>query len=725
MPTKISFYKNVKQTESQDAIDIELLLDGIQSGKWQDEVLKIRNMKDEAQRRAAKALLPNVTLSGLFGKRQDNDCKIPSDLIGIDLDGLGKEVEAVKALLSQDPYVFACFVSAGGKGLCPIFKIDPEKHREAFEGIANYLLTNYQLVVDPTGINPSRTRFVSYDPHLYIADSSITFKKYLPKPKVRKITSQIFVQDEFDRVVNEMVQANVSCVEDYRDWRDVAFGLADQFGEGGRNYFHRLSSCSAKYESSMTDRQYTHALKRNGKVSNKITIATIYWFAKQAGINVSSERTRKIAAATSTMKKSGLNAKTIAENLEKFDGITGAEGIIQQAFSSNANFEKNESMVENVRMWLRHNYNLKRNEVSRKIENNGKIQIEIDFNQMFLDAKVIFDKLSFDLFMKIVFSYNTPSFNPVKDLIESIEWDGKERLSNIGGAITSDTGTLQWRCLMVRKWIVGIITSVYGGVNELDFILVGGKNTGKTQFFKRLLPEEFKTYFALSQLNRGKDDEILMCEKLIILNDEYGGKNKLDERNEKRLMAADRFDLRVPYGKGNETVIRIASLCGTCNDISVLDDATGNRRIIIMEATGRFNYELYNSIDKCQLLAEALAAYKKGERPELTDEDILTLETNTDGRYSKVSIEGEMISKYFELPEKCLDVDFMTATEIKLYLDFFASMNLNVNKIGAQLKKLGYKRVGKNQRYGYEIRKIPPKNDSCNNTKLHEPDPPF
>ena len=213
-------------------------------------------------------------------------------------------------------------------------------------------------------------------------------------------------------------------------------------------------------------------------------------------------------------------------------------------------------------------------------------------------------------------------------------------------------------------------------------------------------------YFALSQLNREKDDEILMCEKILILNDEYGGKNKHDERNEKRLMAADFFSLRVPYGKGNETIRRIATLCGTCNDLDVLDDATGNRRIITMEAAGKFNYRLYNSIDKYQLLAEAYEAYKAGERPELNDTEIQELESTTDGKYSKVSMEAELIQQHFLPPGKCEPWDFMTTTQIKIYLENHTKATLNINKLGAQLRKLGYERTCEGTKYGYNIKQV-------------------
>ena len=174
-----------------------------------------------------------------------------------------------------------------------IFKIDPDKHKEAFEGIADYLIKQYQLIIDPSGKDVSRPRYVSFDPELYHNDKSLIFKKYLPKPKARKIQATVFIQDEFERIINEMAAASVSCVDDYRDWRDIGFGLADKFGEAGRQYYHTLSSCSHKYQPEMCDRQYTHRLRGNGKDGSKITIATIYWYAKQAGIQTVNDNTKR------------------------------------------------------------------------------------------------------------------------------------------------------------------------------------------------------------------------------------------------------------------------------------------------------------------------------------------------------------------------------------------------------------------------------------------------
>jgi len=155
----ISIYSNVKQTESKDFTTIPEFISDIKEGKWQDQVLHIRTIQDKEIRRAEKTKLPNVTISGIFGKRIDSDCKSHSGFIAIDLDDLNNEVEATRVLLESDPYVYSIFTSVSGTGLCVLFKINPEKHRDSFEGIADYLIKKYQLLVDSSGVNESRTRF--------------------------------------------------------------------------------------------------------------------------------------------------------------------------------------------------------------------------------------------------------------------------------------------------------------------------------------------------------------------------------------------------------------------------------------------------------------------------------------------------------------------------------------------------------------------------------------
>ena len=460
-PAFISLYNHIRQNETTENISIPLFLEGIRNGKWQDFVLPIRTIKDRAQQKIEKEKVPNVTISGFFSKtRKADEITTHSGFIGMDIDNIANEINGYKTLLANDPYVYSCFVSISGTGLCAIFKIDPDRHHDAFDAIGDYLLKKYQIIIDPSGRDVSRPRYVTFDPYIYINENSILFKKYLPKENKRKISSTIFVKTEFDAVVKQMVEQRVSCVEDYRDWLAIGFGLAHEFGKDGRDYFHSLSSCSNKYEHSVCDKQFTYCLKSNRKADkDKITIGTIYWFAKQAGINILSSHTKKIAAATSAGRAAGLSASQIASNLEKFEGIKDAESIIQQAFVAKNSFASKESQTENIIMWLKHFYKLKRNVITKRIEDDGNPLSEIDINSIYLECDKIFE-IEKSKFLTILFSRSIKDYNPIKDFIESIEWDGIGRLEFLGRCIHSDTGTQQWRCAMVQKWYLGDRKSV-------------------------------------------------------------------------------------------------------------------------------------------------------------------------------------------------------------------------------------------------------------------------
>lgn len=622
--TSISIYKNIHDAKSRETIHLETFLQAIQSGKWQDQVIAIRVIKEHDERQQAKKALPYVTISGIFNDgRSITGLSAHSGFISMDLDNLGQEVEGTRQLLSHDPYVYACFTSVSGTGLCVLFKINPEKHKEAFDGIADYLIKQYQLIIDPSGKDVSRPRYVSFDPGLYHNENALTFKRYLPKPKAKKIQATIFVQDEFERVISEMATANISCVEDYRDWRDIGFGLADQFGEAGRQYYHILSSVSSKYQPEMCDRQYTHCLRGNGKSGSKITIATIYWYAKQAGIQTVGERTKKIAAATSTMKKSGLGAADIAKNLEKFEGIKDADAIIQQAFAANQSFTIGETLVENIRMWLRHNYQLRRNLVTLKVENAGRVLDDIDMNTMFLDCKILFDDVTFDLFCKVIFSANTESYNPF------FEFFTTNSELHVNGAIDAFFGCFETHDdikYFGKKWMVACIASIYGKHNPIMLIFAGEKQgTGKTEAFRRMLPKELQSYYGeISTGMKDTDLNIMLTQKLIVVDDECGNKSKKDAQHLKSTLSKQTFTVRLPYGKVNVDLSRLANLGGTSNDLGLLNDPTGNRRIVPIEVLD-INRESLNAVNKRAMWMEAYRLYHEGFCYELTGSDITKL----------------------------------------------------------------------------------------------------
>lgn len=67
-----------------------------------------------------------------------------------------------------------------------------------------------------------------------------------------------------------------------------------------------------------------------------------------------------------------------------------------------------------------------------------------------------------------------------------------------------------------------------------------------------------------------------------------------------------------------------------------------------------------------------------------------------------------MILQYFLPPDKTNPWDFMTTTQIKIYLENHTREKININKLGSRLRKIGYNRKGKGSVYGYDIAPIGP-----------------
>ena len=109
---------------------------------------------------------------------------------------------------------------------------------------------------------------------------------WIPKPEiavpVTYRTANIAPQNQFERVLQQRERRGIDIAPDYETWLHLGFSLAAEFGERGRNYFHRLSQFYHKYSSSEADKQYTRCLR--GKQG--ITISTFFYLAKNAGIKI-------------------------------------------------------------------------------------------------------------------------------------------------------------------------------------------------------------------------------------------------------------------------------------------------------------------------------------------------------------------------------------------------------------------------------------------------------
>jgi predicted P-loop ATPase len=686
---QISYYKNIKDDQDVD-IEINSFLEGIRSGRWQDIVLQCRAAPNKEIRDLLKKTAPLVTISGSFAARKDDALRTHSGFIAMDIDNV-ENIEETRKQLSADPYTYACFISISGNGLCVIYRIDGSRHLDAFNGIASYLYNSYQLIIDQSCKNLARARFVSYDPFLFENNKAPVFKKYLPKKKEFKAQKVVVVKNDFDEMIAQMDKKQLNLCEDYSDWISICYALVSEFGEQGRDHFHTLSSHSSKYNSDDCDRQYTACLKNHSESKgNKSSIATIYFHAKQNGIEAYSKDTKEIMRAATSQRAAGVAPDDIVKTLEKHAGYSPEQSaeIVKQIVSKDIKY-KSDNVSADITVFVK-TFPLRKNTITRNVELNNKPIDDSDINSIFLDSKALFKESSKDLITSILFSNRIETYNPLHEFFEQDLHIGDDcpNIALLLASIDSDTPNA---AKFITKWLISVVASAYGIHSPLVLIFSGEKQgTGKTHWFRYLLPKELRFLFAESKMDAGKDDEILMTKKLLILDDEYGGKSKKEEKRLKELTSKEFINVREPYGRVSTDLRRLAVFCGTSNETQILSDPTGNRRQIPIHINN-INHDFYNQCDKAELWRELYAMFCAGVEYTILKEEIELLNQSTEA-FKHSTPEEDLIHKKLEVGDRAFG-EWMSLTDIQQYLMMETKFNyLNTQRIGSILTTLGYQK---------------------------------
>lgn len=113
-----------------------------------------------------------------------------------------------------------------------------------------------------------------------------------PQPKVTEqhtfnSDSQI---DEVERIIQSIEANRTDITSSYSDWVNVGFAFADEFGENGRNLFHRVSQFYPDYSATECDKQFDNCLKSKG---HGVSLKTFFYLAKDAGIDIAPPRAEK------------------------------------------------------------------------------------------------------------------------------------------------------------------------------------------------------------------------------------------------------------------------------------------------------------------------------------------------------------------------------------------------------------------------------------------------
>lgn len=713
----ISLFKNVSEVKNPEILDLIEYLRDTKEGVWYTIVTECRSIQDYDERKLFKKTMPTACLSGEFSYRADKNLVVHNSVLAMDLDNV-ENIDIVRTQLEKDKYVFSCFLSTGGGGFRALLKVDPLKHNEAFKGACQYFWNEYGIKCDSNS-SISKPYIVSFDKDLYLSDdidSVPVFKKYVKETVIKNIPVYIHNNDDFENVLKQIIGRNIDITGgSYDDWIKLGFGLAEQFGEAGREYFHLLSQPYAKYKRKQTDDQYKACLRQTGS-GGKANIRSFYYLAKSHGINIVTERTKEVVRITRNSKRAGLSKNQIAVNLKEKAGIDGVDELIDKVYESNdkEGFEDDsESILHVLELFISSNYQIRFNELSGFFENQGVQIAPVAMNSIFIAAKKILPKLDYNLMIKLLKSDFVEVYNPLFEFFGS---DGipvilpatpeeqrgfkSHLIDKLAESIENEDQA--FTRYFLRKWLVSIISSAHKIHSPLLLCLLGKQGTGKTEFFRRLLPAELQHYYAESKLDKEKDDELLMTENLVIMDDELGGKSKQDAMKLKNITSKQWFSLRRPYGDHNEKILRLAVLCGTSNYKSVYTDPTGNRRVIPIEVVN-INKELYNSINKKDLFMEMFRLYKEGFDWRIVHSDLGLLNKDED-KYSIVVKERELLMRYFIPNDSCPNVERMSTTDVCVDIEIMTKQRVNPTILSREMEDMGFTR--KTTRLGEKTPKL-------------------
>lgn len=678
---KFSSYKTVQDKTKID-IDLQFYIDSVKNGKYQDIILGARSVKNDKQKyKEFKSQMPCITGSAIMnqGSKIESNIQEMNGLIVIDIDDT-VDIETITKI-NLDKYTFISHRSFGGDGVCIFVKINPNKFLESFNELGQYYWDNFNLTIDPSCKNKNRLRYFSYDPYLFHNDKA---KKYISKTKIDKVKKEnfIFVQDDFSQILEKISTIDL-CQDDYSRYVNIGFAIGSQFGENGLNYFKSICQNGSKYNPKDIEKHYKNFCKHGS-----VTIATFYHYVKQEGIEIYSEKTKKTITTVAAQKAQGTPTiesvkKHITEVL-KLDAPD--EKLIKQLIESKVDYstgiENEETQVNQLKMFIAENFNPIRDTITNEIFINGILLDDIKLNTIYFAAKNCLD-----------FNVNK---SDVRDMINSGATKNHNALNEFFKFKTFEAGTIEkyvdciepktdFNKWAFKKWIVGSVHNWCSPIQEtkvspLTLVLCGKKQgTGKTSFFRNLMPKELSKYLIEHKIDsKDKDSIYNLVKGLVVLDDEFGGLATKDVKDFKKIADANQIDIRLPYSAFYSKMKRKASLCGTSNDISILKDVTGNRRILPLNVYS-IDYDKMILIDTDSLWREAFSLWRSGFDWKIyNSNDIDYLAENTNVNLEVLPIE-ELFFNTFSIKEteEKTERRIMNQGEILNYLNIFTSINVS------------------------------------------------
>ena len=300
----------------------------------------------------------------------------------------------------------------------------------------------------------------------------------------------------------------------------------------------------------------------------------------------------------------------------------------------------------------------------------------------------------------------TPLFNPFVSYMEGLPaWDGAtDPIARLAAGVhVKDDQELFG--VYFKKWLVATIASLLDTkvVNHEILVFIGKQGIYKTTWMQRLLPTELQRYFYVKSNNQrvSKDDLFTLTEFALVCLEELEEMTSAQVSQLKAITAMKVVNERAAYGHFKESRPHIASFCGTSNNVTFLNDLSGNRRWLPFEVEAIDN-PFDCPIDYAGVYAQGYALWKSGFHYWFEPEEIAAI--NLHNRNFEVPcLERELVQVYYRHPnpgERCV---FLTNAQMLGRINMGIRQTLSATRLGMVMKQEGYEAVRYKGCRGYRV----------------------
>ncbi len=218
---------------------------------------------------------------------------------------------------------------------------------------------------------------------------------------------------------------------------------------------------------------------------------------------------------------------------------------------------------------------------------------------------------------------NDNNYHPVRHYLESLTWDGVERLSGwlktIGGCVVEaeESEVAQdnpYLSSVSRLVLVSAVKRIFEPGCKADSVLVleGPQGVGKSRIIQALCPKVEWFSDSLPGNLQDKDARQHLQGKWIVEMAELASINRSTIEATKAFITAQIDEYRPPYGRNVVSIPRQCIFIATTNSLDWARDDSGNRRFLPVRFDGDLDVA-YMAQNRDQLWAEAYQAFRKGE----------------------------------------------------------------------------------------------------------------